>query len=74
MFLPIKTIKKILIISKKNVGMFLRNKIIKNKKVELSAKKNVVPAHDLLNNLWFYYTWFRRALQMVLIPCAIPPK
>ena len=28
----------------------------------------------LLNNLWFYCTWFRRALQMVLRPCARPPK
>ena len=28
----------------------------------------------LLNNPWFYCTWFRRALQMVLRPCAKPPK
>ena len=28
----------------------------------------------LLNNPWFYCTWFRRALQMVLRPCARPPK
>ena len=28
----------------------------------------------LLNNPWFYCTWFRRSLQMVLRPCAMPPK
>ena len=28
----------------------------------------------LLNNPWFYCTWFRRAFQMVLRPCARPPK
>ena len=28
----------------------------------------------ILNNPWFYCTWVRRALQMVLRPCARPPK
>ena len=27
-----------------------------------------------LNNPWFYCTWFKRALRMVLRPCARPPK
>ena len=31
-------------------------------------------AQGLLNNPWFYCTWFRKALQMVLRPCARPPK
>ena len=47
-----------------DVVMFLSNKIIKN-------KKNV---GLVLNNPWFYCTWFRMALQMVLKPCARPPK
>ena len=62
-----------------DVVMFLRNKIVKNKKIELSVKKccnctwfeNHV--QGLLNNPLFYCTWFRRALQMVLKPCASNP-
>ena len=60
--------------------MFLLNKIIKNKIIELSAKKMLVvhmvlkPCARPLNNPWFYCTWFRRALQMVLKQCARPPK
>ena len=51
------------------------NKIIKNKKLNY-PQKNVVLAHgfNLLNNPWFYCTWFKRALHMVLKPCARPPK
>ena len=45
-------------------------------------KKNVGLAHGfktkhvqgLLNNPWFYCTWFRRALYMVLKPYARPPN
>ena len=54
-----------------DVVMFLPNKIVKNKKIELSAKKNV---QGFLNNPWFYCTWFRRALYMVLRLCARPSK
>ena len=50
--------------------MFLPNKIIKNKK--LNYPQNFVGL--VLNNPWFYCTLFRRALQMVLRPCARPPK
>ena len=56
----------------RDVVMFLLNKIIKNKKIELSTNKKHV--QGLLNNPWFYCTWFRKALQMVLRPCARPPK
>ena len=52
------------------VVMFLPNKIIKNKKLNY-PRKNV---GLVLNNPWFYCTRFRRALQMVLQPCARPPK
>ena len=63
-----------------DVVMFLLNKIIKNKKLNYPQKKcwsytwfkNHV--QGLLNNPLFYCTWFRRALQMVLRPCARPPK
>ena len=51
--------------------MFLLNKIIKNNKLNY-PQKNVGLAHGLLNNPWFYYTWFRRALHMVFEPCAMP--
>ena len=59
--------------------MFLPNKIIKNKKLNY-RKTNVGLAHGfktnhvqgLLNNPWFYCTWYRRALQMVLKPHARP--
>ena len=56
--------------------MFLLNKIIKNKKIELSAKQMLVVHHvqGLLQNPWFYCAWFRRPLQMVLKLCARPPK
>ena len=54
-----------------DIVMFLPNKIIKNNKLNY-PQKNVV--QDLLNNPWFYCTWFSRALQMVLRPCARPPK
>ena len=47
-----------------DVVMFLLNKIIKNKKLNYLQKKNP----------WFYCAWFRRALQMVLKPCARPLK
>ena len=50
--------------------MFLPNKIIKNKKLNYPQKNAVV----VLNNPWFYCTWFKRALQMVLRPCARPRK
>ena len=53
-----------------DVVMFLPNKI-KNKKMNY-LQKNVV--QGILNNPWFYCTWFRRALHMVLKPCARPPK
>ena len=53
-----------------DVVMFLPNKIIKNKKLNY-PQKNV---GLVLNNPWFYCTWFRRAFQMVLKPCARPPK
>ena len=56
-----------------DVVMFILNKIIKNKKIELSANK-MLALQCLLNNPWFYCTWFRRALQMVLKPCTKPPK
>ena len=58
--------------------MFLLNKIIKNKKLKYPQKKMLVVhmvvrfynhVQGLLNN-----PWFRRALQMVLKPCARPPK
>ena len=65
---------------RENVVMFLLNKIIKNKKLNY-GQKNVSRAHGfkticktLLNISWFYSTWFRRPLQMVLKPCARPPK
>ena len=32
------------------------------------------PCERPLKNPWFYCTWFRRALQMVLRPRARPPK
>ena len=54
-----------------DVVMFLPNKIIKNKNLNY-PQKNVGLAHGY--NPWFYSTWFRRALQIVLRPCAIPPK
>ena len=54
-----------------DIVMFLPNKIIKNKKLNYLQKQNV---GLVLNNPWFYCTWFRRALQMVLKPCARPPK
>ena len=65
-----------------DVVMFLLNKIIKNNKSKKLnyRKKNVGHAHAFktfarpLKNPWFYCTWFRRALQMVLKPCARPPK
>ena len=53
------------------VVMFLLNKI-KIKIIELCANKNHV--QGILSNPWFYCAWFRRALQMVLKPCARPPK
>ena len=48
--------------------MFLPNKIIKNKKLNYPQKSVAI----VLNNPWFYCTRFRRALQMVLKPCARP--
>ena len=48
--------------------MFQPKKIIKNKKSNY-GQNNVG-----LDNPWFYCTWFMRALQMVLRPCAKPPK
>ena len=63
-----------------DVVMFLPKKIIENKKLNY-PQKNVCLAHGfktmckaLLNNPWFYCTWLRRALQMVLRLCARPPK
>ena len=62
-----------------DVVMFLPNKKIKNKNLNY-PQKNVALAHcfktlqGLSNNSWFYCTWFRRALHMVLIPCVRPPK
>ena len=53
-----------------DVVMFLPNKIIKTKKLNY-PQKNV---GLVLKNPWFYCTWFRRALQMVLKPCARPSK
>ena len=50
--------------------MFLPNKTIKNKKLNYPQKNVGI----VLKKPWFYYTWFRRALQMVLKPCARPPK
>ena len=59
-----------------DVVMFLPKKIIKNKK--LNYCKKMLALHmvlqGLLNNPWFYCTWFRRAFEMVLKPCAKPPK
>ena len=60
-----------------DVVMFLPNKIIKNKKLNYPQKNADLahkPCQGLLNNPWFYYAWFSRALQMVLKPCARPPK
>ena len=54
-----------------DVVMFLPNKIIKNNKLNY-PQKNV--GQGILNNPWFFCTWFRRALQMVLRPCGRPPK
>ena len=51
-----------------DVVMFVPNKIIKNNKLNY-PQKNVGLAHA-----WFYCTWFRRALQMVLKPCSRPRK
>ena len=63
-----------------DIVMFLPNKIIRNKKLNY-LQKNVGLAHGfivhvqgLLNNPWFYCTWFRRALHIVLKPCARLPK
>ena len=39
--------------------MFLLNKIIKNKKMKY-LQKNVGRVQGLLNNPWFYCTWFRK--------------
>ena len=56
-----------------DVVMFLLNKIIRN--VGLAhGFKTINHVQGLLNNPSFYCTLFRRALQMVLIPCARPPK
>ena len=58
-----------------DVVMFLHNKIIKNNKLNY-PQNNVGLAHGFktMCNPWFYCTWFRRALHMVLKPCARPPK
>ena len=56
-----------------DVVMFLPNKIIIKNKLNY-LQKMVGLAHGLLNNTWFYCTWFRRALHMVFKPCARPPK
>ena len=58
-----------------DVVMFLPKKIIKNNKLNY-PQKNVGLAHGFktMRNPWFYCTWFRRALNMVLKPCARPPK
>ena len=67
-----------------DVVMFLPNKIIKYNKLNY-PQKNVGlvetictwfqnHVQGLLNSPWFYCTWFRRALQMVLRLCARPPK
>ena len=60
-----------------DVVMLLANKIIKNKKLNY-PQKNVGLTHGfktnhvqgVLNNPWFYCTWFRRALHMVLKPSS----
>ena len=48
-----------------DVIMFLPNKIIKTKKLNYPQKKNVDLGHK---------PWFRRVFQIVLKPCAGPPK
>ena len=58
-----------------DIVMFQLNKIIKNKKIELFAKKMFAkPCARSPKQPMFYCTWFRRALQMVLKPCVRSPK
>ena len=72
MFLPIKIIKiNKLNYPQKNVGLAHGFKTMCNPWFYCTWLNHV---QGLLNNPWFYCTWFWRALQMVLRPCARPPK
>ena len=64
-----------------DVVMFLPNKIIINNRGFIVYSLGgpctwflLNHVQGLLNNPWFYYTWFMRTLQMVLRPCPRPPK